>query len=1022
MRYRSLLIFVIVLALVLPGMNVLPEPLPDQTGPMVDKPSGTGPYSVGWTTDSVATTTKGYTVNVKIYYPATTSGSNGDPDTSSAPYPTVVWLPGYGGNENHYGSMLQTLSSWGIVVMAVGVDWNDFPYSANVTDMEDYLDYLESENLSAVSKLYTMVDKEAFGLSGHSSGGGLTVADAAYVDRIRAAMPFAAAINTGSVEQLAPNYDIPFFCQVGQEDTTYIAGCQKAFETIAAPVGLIEIIGVGHQGPYVDWITASFYLYWLDGQAGYYDYLYSEEAVQASVDGLYDIFFKLSDTHFFPPEVSANISTANVDMDIEVGLIGEISGYYPAGHLQGRFAWDFENDGTDDYTDPSEPNTTYTFDSPGNKEVVFKYRLGRLEVASDPPLDLTVNNVAPVADAGTDISADEDEGVAFDGAGSFDTVSDNATLQFHWDFDDGDERDFSTDQTATHAFTEAGVYNVELTVKDTHGLEAVDTVTVTVTNVAPTATTLGTVQTLEDDEVHFTGVGSDTVSDLGGLSYKWDFGDGNGTDWFSVPAATHIYLNEGNYTATLFVKDGDGDFTTAVANVTVMNIVPSGGITLPEGSTIVEEDTELEFFGWGEDTTSDLDSLEFMWDFGDGDTTGWGPSPVTLHTYTEAGDYFPTFSVRDDNGAILKRSVEVEVLNVVPTATILKPKAKITINEDEEVELLGEGSDTPTDSDALVTEWSIDGVEYQEEAVKHTFTKAGTYTVEFSVTDPDGDSSKATVDVVVKNVKPTLTAKVDTSKENRTIQFTATVHDTASDEGGLTVDWDLGDGTASSKANGVHTYSEDGDYTVTVTVTDDDGAAASQSFNVKISSGETPVPPPKKKDDGTPLSDMMLFGGIGAIIVVIIIILVALLLMRNKRKGTGETEAMGPPPVMVEGIYPEERPSTEPIEEEPVPPPGPPVKEDVVEEPGPEPEPEPEPTAEEPKMEEEVREPGPEPEPEPEPTPEEPKVEEEVREPETEPEPEPKPEPEETKVKEEKGDPDKNLDDILASIKGLQDK
>jgi len=85
-----------------------------------------------------------------------------------------------------------------------------------------------------------------------------------------------------------------------------------------------------------------------------------------------------------------------------------------------------------------------------------------------------VDTTTPVAHAGPDQTVDEDTSVSFDASGSTDNV---AIVSYEWDFEDGTT---GTGKTTTHNYTEPGVYNVTLTVKDAAGNSDTDSITVTV--------------------------------------------------------------------------------------------------------------------------------------------------------------------------------------------------------------------------------------------------------------------------------------------------------------------------------------------------------------------------------------------------------------------------------------------------------------------------------------------------------------------------------------------------------------
>ena len=102
--------------------------------------------------------------------------------------------------------------------------------------------------------------------------------------------------------------------------------------------------------------------------------------------------------------------------------------------------------------------------------------LWKVETAG-PPLEVTVHNVPPAADAGADQAVTVGMAVSF--AGSF---TDPGTLDVHtvtWDFGDGTPV-VTGGLEPTHTFSDAGVYTVTLTVMDDDGGVSSDQLTVNV--------------------------------------------------------------------------------------------------------------------------------------------------------------------------------------------------------------------------------------------------------------------------------------------------------------------------------------------------------------------------------------------------------------------------------------------------------------------------------------------------------------------------------------------------------------
>jgi PGF-CTERM protein len=95
------------------------------------------------------------------------------------------------------------------------------------------------------------------------------------------------------------------------------------------------------------------------------------------------------------------------------------------------------------------------------------YSDGYAEVA---PGDTT----APTADAGSDVTVEEDTAVNFDGSASSD---DTGIESYDWEFGDGAT---ASGASPSHTFADDGTYTVTLTVTDAAGNEDTDTLTVTV--------------------------------------------------------------------------------------------------------------------------------------------------------------------------------------------------------------------------------------------------------------------------------------------------------------------------------------------------------------------------------------------------------------------------------------------------------------------------------------------------------------------------------------------------------------
>ena len=159
-----------------------------------------------------------------------------------------------------------------------------------------------------------------------------------------------------------------------------------------------------------------------------------------------------------------------------------------------------------------------------------------------------------------------------------------------------------------------------------------------------------------------------------GANYLWDFGDELGG---SGELVNHIYIDEGQYTITLTVVDGQGRIGVAKAQITVLhrNEQPVSSLDSTYGGlgqTI--KVNSLAFFDGGSSSDPDGDVLTFSWDFGDGNT-GEGIRPN--HFYESVGNFTVTLVV-SDNGNLSSTS-ETWVLVQIRTYSISFSEQTITV-------------------------------------------------------------------------------------------------------------------------------------------------------------------------------------------------------------------------------------------------------------------------------------------------------------------------------------------------------
>ena len=161
----------------------------------------------------------------------------------------------------------------------------------------------------------------------------------------------------------------------------------------------------------------------------------------------------------------------------------------------------------------------------------------------------------------------------------------------------------------------------------------------------PLATASGpTAAIAEGSEASFSAAGS--IDPNGSIvSYAWDFGDGSAG---SGATATHVYAQDGVYTARVVVTDNDGLTDTATVTVTVTNVAPVVA-TVPDATVNMGSAyTVAATF-----TDPGADTWTATVDWGDGSTPGTVTTTAhsfsLTHTYAAANLYTVTVTVADDD-------------------------------------------------------------------------------------------------------------------------------------------------------------------------------------------------------------------------------------------------------------------------------------------------------------------------------------------------------------------------------------
>ena len=325
-------------------------------------------------------------------------------------------------------------------------------------------------------------------------------------------------------------------------------------------------------------------------------------------------------------------------------------------------------------------------------------------------------------------------------------VSAEESIQlYHWDFGDGTKNDSNTSREnligspVTHKYTEAGEYNVTLTIYDSTYQPATSQLIVKVFNAPPTITSINA--SPSNGELPLRVSFSASASDNEGIqAFLWDF-DGDGvidindtkvdenTTYIPKYGSSYqyfVYSGTGKYQAKLTVLDVEGGSVVVEVPTIEVLVGPEGTPTVnayaypSSGTAPLEVSLSAGYY---------MDKWE--WDFdGDGvyDYSSTESGNVD-HIYDEAGTYYAKVRATRD-GLTTLDTVQVRVDQDI---SLNRSTDTIDVNSVESVEL---NISVAAKTDVKLV---VEDRRYQEVATLLDWQeKSGEFSVSWDGTDDDG--------------------------------------------------------------------------------------------------------------------------------------------------------------------------------------------------------------------------------------------------------------------------------------------
>ena len=224
---------------------------------------------------------------------------------------------------------------------------------------------------------------------------------------------------------------------------------------------------------------------------------------------------------------------------------------------------------------------------------------------------------------------------------------------FIWDFGDG-TRQVAGTQPVIHNYTSAGTYQIRLLLQDTVFCNSGDSV-MKEFNLAPLVVAQFE---LPDGCAPYTA--SIVNNSIAGQTYFWEFGDG-ATSTEKEPVK--LFATPGTYRVSLIVTDPN---TCNVSDTTFRNVIvssaPVAGYTFSPTTPI--ENTPTTFTN-----TSSADAIDFLWNFGDGDSLRTNSRAPFDHQFNRTGTYDVCLVATNQTGCSDTLCLPVEAL-VVPRVDV----------------------------------------------------------------------------------------------------------------------------------------------------------------------------------------------------------------------------------------------------------------------------------------------------------------------------------------------------------------
>ena len=388
-----------------------------------------------------------------------------------------------------------------------------------------------------------------------------------------------------------------------------------------------------------------------------------------------------------------------------------------------------------------------------------------------------------------------------------DQSSGPGTLTYLWNFGNGGPTSTLPDPTAT--YSAAGTYPVQLTVQSDLGCNGTITKNVVISGkatdfTAPSSICLGQSVTFQNN------------SSPAPITSFWDFGDGTISSQINP---TKTYLSGGSFPVRLI--NNYGNCIDSITKTVTVNTQPPVNFNASD-STSCKTPFTVQF--------SDLSpaASTWLWDFGDGGTaTTKNPS----HTYNSIGAFTVTLTITLPGGCS-NTITKYQYIKISPTTVRISNAPNggcipFTFQPIASIQSV----------DSVVSySWNLGepGAMYSTPSPTHTYTTAGNYNIQLTVTTQNGCTETVNLpNGILTGTPPTVNFSFTPNNTcaSTPIQFT----DLSTTSTGANVKWlwDFGDSLISTTQHPSHTYVDTGFLNVKLVVSNN-GCRDSSSLPIQV--------------------------------------------------------------------------------------------------------------------------------------------------------------------------------------------